>query len=943
MKHFKKLNIASAISLALLSQQTQAVVQIKDDVSLSDQAYTEALQWTPGAEGSALQLDKITVDAGVRGHAGVLVYDAIKNDITIRNSGLTGGEKGYGLRIDNATDSNVVVEKSALSASGNGVGATIKNFTDSALTVVGSTFTVDTGKGAEVHTATGSDILIQDTEINGGGSSVAYSSNTLSGSRLTFKDSTLTGGKRGVSVARATDGTVIALDNTTVHGAESGVSTTDLTDSALTITDSTLSADKTGLYVKNASNAVVSVSGGKITGGSEFGMFVKSMTDSTLNISGSTLTAGSKAGVETYATNSTLLVSDSTLSGKNNGLKATLNHSSLSIDNTVLKGIYGINLSGSDGDMVMTGSTTEGFYLGGGNFDVDIADSDIGNILISGQNASENYPKGGHTVNIDSSKLTKLDLLFGTTIAGNNTVNISGSELIADDENSDAIHIQDVSNNTVNVKDSVVKGNITNAIRYAPDGVTSGNVINLDNSYFEGAVVTVIEDSEGNPADRPGPGAAIYMGNGTTWKATGTSNAENINITDSTVDITDATVGADNWTSSNTEVLVNGNSQLNIADGKGDMNMVIKSDGKELEALGKEIVTVGKGDMDIQAEVADIGAYKYQLVKNKEGKWVLEQVGGTGGESGNGGQVVLSNTANAVLSGMAASLASWNSQTGTVYERLNSRLAEEGGSVWGTYYGSEWAGKAGLGSTFNQKINGLAIGADKTLQLNGATATLGAAVMHDDNHLSDFDEKGSGGSMNSTALQAYGKLSLDNGLFFKGTASAGRTSSKLHVRSSDGAMAKGDFRQTVFGLTGQAGYRYQVTEEVYVAPFVQMNGYTASGENFSMSNGMDVKSDRYWSARGEAGVEAGVDTTVGGIAVTPHVTLSAGHEFVKNNDVGLNGRAFNNTVDGSGYKVGAGVEARVTNNLSAGVNVSYSNSQDVEQRFGITAGLRYSF
>lgn len=852
MKHFKKLNIASAISLALLSQQTHAVVQIKDDVSLSDQAYTEALQWTPGAEGSTLQLGKVTVDAGVKGHAGVLVYNANKNDITIRNSGLTGGENGYGLRIDNATDSNIVVEKSVLTGTGTGLAGLVKNFTDSALTVVGSTFTAENGKGLDVYNATGSDILIQDTEIKTGGkSSVAYSSNTLSGSRLTIQGSTLAGGKRGISVGEATDGTVISLNNTTVSGSESG-------------------------------------------------MFVKNMTDSTLNIS------------------------DSTLSGKSNGLKTTLNHSSLSIDNSVLKGKEGINLSGYDSD-------------------VDIAGSDIGIIKISGQNASEDYPKGGHTVNIDSSKLTKLNVQFGSTFAGNNTINISGSELITAGENNVAIIIQDVSNNTVNVKDSVVKGNIENSIRYAPDGAASGNVINLDNSYFEGPVVTLIEDGEGNPADRPGLDSTINMGNGTTWKATGTSNAENINITNSTVDITDATVGADNWTSSNTEVLVNGNSQLNIADGKGDMNMVIKSDGKELEALGKEIVTVGKGDMDIQAEVADIGAYKYQLVKNKEGKWVLEQVGGNGGESGNGGQVVLSNTANAVLSGMAASLASWNSQTGTVYERLNSRLAEEGGSVWGTYYGSEWAGKAGLGSTFNQKINGLAIGADKTLQLNGATATLGAAVMHDDNHLSDFDEKGSGGSMNSTALQAYGKLSLDNGLFFKGTASAGRTSSKLHVRSSDGAMAKGDFRQTVFGLTGQAGYRYQVTEEVYVAPFVQMNGYTASGENFSMSNGLDVKSDRYWSARGEAGVEAGVDTTVGGIAVTPHVTLSAGHEFVKNNDVGLNGRAFNNTVDGSGYKVGGGLEARVTNNLSASVNVSYSNSQDVEQRFGITAGMRYSF
>ena len=1018
VKHFKKLNVASAISFALLSHQAHAVVQIKDDVSLSDQEYTEALQWTPGAEGNALQLDKVTVDAGVKGHAGVLVYDTNKNDISIGNSSLTGGENGYGLRVDNATDSNIVVDNTNLSGSGNGHAVLLKNMTDSALTLTGNTVTVDKGQGVGVYKATGSDILIQDTEIKTGEGGLGYSSNTLSGSHLTVKDSNLTGGKLGVSVSNATDGTSISLANTEVNSSGTGVGITTLNDSGLTVTDSTLSGDIYGLNLTNAGHATVSVTGGKITGagrngrainmqnvansnlavkdsiltggllgvavskatdgtvisldntevqGSESGVGITDLNDSALTLTDSTLSGdinglnltnashatvsvtggkisgGNKGLLGSFNDNSSLTISGSTLSGERNGLRADVNDSKIAIDSSEFTGIFGINVYGHDSDIRMNNSRTSGIYLAGNNIQADIAGSDIGALEINGSRDSE-AALGNNTVNVESSRLNKVGILFGARTLGSNTVNLVNSEIIAETEAENAIYIQDTHDNTVNVKDSVIKGDITNVARYTDGHKDSNNVVNLDNSYFEGAVLTENQNPDGSPStDLPRPGGTINMGNNTTWVAKGKSNAENINITDSTVDISDATVGADNWTSTNTDVLLNGNSQLNISNGKGDMNMVIKSDGKELESLGKEIVTIGKGDMDIHSEVADIGAYKYQLVQNKEGKWVLEQVGGTGGEGGTGGQVVLSNSANAVLSGMAASLASWNSQTGAIYERLNSRLAEEGGSVWGTYYGSEWAGKAGLGSTFNQKINGLAIGADKTLQLNGAIATVGAAVMHDDNHLSDFDEKGSGGSMNSTALQVYGKASLENGLFFKGTASAGRSSSKLQVRSSDGAMAKGDFKQTVFGLTGQAGYRYQVTEEVYVAPFVQMNGYTASGENFSMSNGMDVKSNRYWSARGEAGVEAGVATTVGGIAVTPHVMLSAGHEFVKNNDVGLNGRTFNNTVDGSGYKVAAGVEARVTNNLSAGVNVSYSNSQDVEQRLGITAGMRYSF
>ncbi|MBW5406060.1 autotransporter outer membrane beta-barrel domain-containing protein [Morganella morganii] len=560
---------------------------------------------------------------------------------------------------------------------------------------------------------------------------------------------------------------------------------------------------------------------------------------------------------------------------------------------------------------------------------LDIAGSDIGRFTLNGQYGTPENPKANNHVNISSSKLESIGLISG---AGLNTVNVLSSEITGTNTNDHmegiAIRIQDTRNNTVNVKNSVIRGNIENITKYDQDTEDFNNVINLDNSYFEGAVVVTATH----------PGSTINMDNNTTWVAKGESHAENLNITDSTVDIQDAIVGADNWYSGNTNVLINSESQLNIGTGSGDMNVIIKSDGREVDTAGREIIHIQNGDIDIKADDVDLGAYKYQLV-NKDGKWVLIRV------SNDDTAVVLSGSANAVLSGLAAPLASWNSQTNTVYERLNSRLTENEGSVWGTYYGSEWAGEAGLSSAFNQKINGMAIGADKTLSLDNGRVTFGAAVMHDYSHLSGFDIRGSGGSMNSTAVQVYGRLAMDNGLFFKGTVSAGRADSKLHANASDGAVARADYKQNLFGLTGQAGYRYQVTPDVYVAPYAGMNGYTASGADFNLDNGMQVNSDRYWSARGELGMEAGVNTTVGGIAVTPHMTIAAGHEFVKNNNVHFNGagRGFNNTVDGSGYKAGAGVDAQLTENLSGAVSVNYSHSKDTEQRFGVTAGVRYSF
>lgn len=1096
LNNFKKLNIASAISLAILAVPAQAVVQIKDDVQLTDETYSEALQWTPGSVGNKLELNNVTVNTPISGHAGVLVYTANGNDISISDSDIKGGEKGYALRFDTVTDSDIVIDNTSLSSNGgnayiyksallsgsnltftdstlnggkygilvdsaensstitlnnteikesNSTGMLIKGMTDSTLNILnGSTISSDQ-TALEVTNATGSKINIDKSTISGGSKGIAV--NLYDDSSLNITNSTVDGGKgRGISateikaggklniadsskisstnigvyVDSLTDNSSINVSDSTVNGNNSGLKVIKADQSDINILNgSTISSDKIALEVTNATGSTINVDKSTISGGERgivttlngesslnvtdstisglWGIDVKQINESSLNIANSTVNAGDGRGIsvnkvsggsslnitdnskitsediavyiQSIDDNSSLTISDSLISGTKKGLEATLNSgsslnisdstlsgenlgmgivandSTVAIDNSTFIGASGINFSGHDSNIALSNSQISNLKLSSRDMLVDVAHSDIGKFVLNGQGATESDHKGNNKINIDSSKLTGVAIQWGALGEGNNTFNLVNSEIIADADSS-AIFIQDTHDNTINVKDSILKGNIRNLLRYDERTESSNNVINLDNSYFEGAVTTETQNPDGTPnPDHPGLGSTINMGNNTTWVAKGESNAENLNITDSTVDIQDAIVGADNWHSENTNVLINSESQLNIDTGSGDMNVVIKSDGKELETAGKDIINIKNGDMDIQADDVDLGAYKYKLV-NKDGKWVLQrQESKEWTELEDGSKVVLSNSANAVLSSLAATQTSWNNQTGAVYERLNSRMEMDEGSVWGTYYGSEWAGEAGLSSTFNQKINGLAIGADKTLPLKDGYVTMGVAVMHDNSHLSGFDEKGSGGSMTSTAVHAYGRLAMDNGLFFKGTASAGSASSKLHANSSDGSVSKGDYKQNLFGLTGQAGYRYQVTPEVYVAPYAQMNGYTASEAKFGLDNGMDVKSDRYWSARGELGVEAGVNTSIAGIAVTPHVMAAAGHEFVKNNDVHLNdiNNGFNNTIDGSGYKFGAGVEAQMTKNLSAGVNVNYSRSEDVEQRFGVNAGVRYSF
>ncbi|WP_166792975.1 autotransporter outer membrane beta-barrel domain-containing protein [Budvicia aquatica] len=688
---------------------------------------------------------------------------------------------------------------------------------------------------------------------------------------------------------------VLALSNVTIEtdvDGIPGVSANMLNKNDIFISDSIIGSNKTGVHVGSSQDSTVNIK------------------DSEINVGLGTL--GQTFGVVLIGENSTLNIERSNIT--------TYGGSA---------GTYAVHLLNSNASTVNISDSEITAHI-------EVANSEE----VPSQHSTALYI---HMTNDSIANLTNTTLngnIWLTRLAYDNTVNVLGSRMV---------------------------GNLLLTSQSDETAKLNHHTVNFDDSYLDGSIrFTAKGDGTLYKQD-----SQVNFTNGSHWKAAATSNIENISIIDSTIDITKATVNADNWYSKSSDLLVSGDSWLNITTGTGDMNVVIKSDGRGDGYDNREIINVANGDIAIAANEADLGAYKYKLVE-QEGRWSLVRMvddgstdgstdgsnggdggdgshggdgsnGGDGSHGGNGGNFVLSNSANAVLSSLAAPLASWNTQVNTVYDRLNSRMDSEGRNLWANYYGGTWAGEAELSSSFKQNINGLAMGVDKTLPISSGQATYGAAIMHDNSHLSDFDNRGSGGSTESTSVQAYGLLAMDNGMFYKGTVSAGQSRSRVHANSSDGAVSRGNYTQNLLGLTGQAGYRYQVTQDVYVAPYAQMNGYTASGADFSLDNGMQVNSDRYWSARGELGMEAGVKTQIAGMAVTPHVMMATGHEFVKDNDVGINGEAFSNSVDGSGYKFGGGVEAQLMKDLSAGVNVNYSRNRDIEQRFGVTAGVRYSF
>ncbi|AIJ07051.1 autotransporter outer membrane beta-barrel domain-containing protein [Edwardsiella anguillarum] len=69
------------------------------------------------------------------------------------------------------------------------------------------------------------------------------------------------------------------------------------------------------------------------------------------------------------------------------------------------------------------------------------------------------------------------------------------------------------------------------------------------------------------------------------------------------------------------------------------------------------------------------------------------------------------------------------------------------------------------------------------------------------------------------------------------------------------------------------------------------------------------------------------------VELLPYITIAGIHEFMDNNDASINGaHTFNNAINTSGMRYGAGLGTKFSKQLSGNVNVDYIRSKDTEQK-----------
>nr|WP_256137943.1 autotransporter outer membrane beta-barrel domain-containing protein [Serratia quinivorans] len=550
------------------------------------------------------------------------------------------------------------------------------------------------------------------------------------------------------------------------------------------------------------------------------------------------------------------------------------------------------------------------------------------NIDLSGQGAS-----GNQQVSIDSSTLN----------SSSNTFNLAGFGVpaLGYSEPSNL----DISNSRINAADTVFMSD---------DGNNPSNTnIGITNSVVSGG--TLAENNNGimnltaqssvlsGKVTSTGDNTTTDMGltAGSIWDVTGDSNLSQLDVLESTVNLSGGNVSTSQLNGGINANLISyyntttgSYNQIDADSASGTFNVGIHSSGNDSGLNGSTIVNVVNNSATFNGMTSDNGAWKYNAVTQEN-------------ENGSTSVIMqktdqLSTGANAALSAASAAINVWNMESDTLNQRMSAsrRNPNDQGGVWASYYGGSNHTTTDANASYHQNTNGVMLGADSQFNTDNGHWLIGAAMSQEKSNLS---MTGANGDIDSTGVQAYLSRRYNNGLFIDSSAKFEHFSNSQNVISSDGAQSDGNYGTNGYGISLKGGYTYD-GGSYFIEPYAKGSAMTLSGVDYTTSNRMQVNNGDYNSLRVEAGSELGTTANFGnGGMIKPYLHLAVVDELSNDNTVSINGEQFNDSINGAALQSGVGAQVQLNNALGAYANMNYTKGHDVESPWQANVGMSYTW
>lgn len=640
------------------------------------------------------------------------------------------------------------------------------------------------------------------------------------------------------------------------------------------------------------------------------------------------------------------LQENSQVTGQVNGVQLASEVIPTATDNPVLT-VDASTITGVSGSAILvtplnpTGRPTNaqieianGSTLNGGNgVAIELANNSTASVRVSGSSLN-----GG--IQVDGTSTADVLLDAGSSIRGNVT---NVSDLTLSNNSSLTGNLTGSQNFTVS-NSSSVSGNVSDVEAFTVSGRSSvsGNLSAVDRllvsdgSSLNGSLSNVSSLTLDNSAWTTGDGQGVTqlsLNNGTVKLGAGDGTFESLNV---------ATLSGNGLFIMDTDLAAHQSDLVNVSGvATGTYDLQIKNTGVDpiKGDADQQVVHTGAGSSAGFAVVGgqvDVGTFAYDLEQRGTDWFLVQKLDDTGNP-------ITTPGTQSVIGLFSAAPTVWYGELSTLRSRMGElRYGQTQGGAWTRAYGNKFNMSAAGGTAYQQNQHGVSFGADAPLPVSDGQWLIGVLAGYSRSDLNIA--AGTSGHVDSYYLGAYTSWLSDSGYYVDAVLKVNRFQNEADVRMSDGEKSKGDYHNSGIGASVEAGKHIKLQDNWFVEPFAQVATLWVQGENYSLDNGMEARSNKADSFLGKVGTSVGRNFPLDrGGYVQPYVKVALAHEFAKANRVKVNDNTFSNDLSGSRGELGAGIAAQLTDVLQLHADVDYSNGKNIEQPWGLNIGLRYSW
>ena len=299
-------------------------------------------------------------------------------------------------------------------------------------------------------------------------------------------------------------------------------------------------------------------------------------------------------------------------------------------------------------------------------------------------------------------------------------------------------------------------------------------------------------------------------------------------------------------------------------------------------------------------------------------------------------------------SAMASSALMWRAENNDLMKRMGDLRLDDGeAGIWAKYYGGKYEMDS-QNTNLNLKYNAYQVGFDKEV---GNNWKVGVAVSYNDGDSSYGTGKA---DLTGTSVGLYGTWNGSDGQYVDLIAKYTRIENEYDVTNDSGHKLKGDYKTWGTSISAEYGKRFESKSGFYFDPSVELtlgriNGkdYNAHSDYLSsvgVKKDMEVQQDAFNTFVGRLGFRVGQKLD----NASYFAKLTVAHEFSGDFDTTFRapGEPEGKTSIDFGdtwYEAQIGGSAKLSDNSMIYASFERSFGGDVDEKWRVDAGLRFSF